>query len=84
MNHSRIERIRELFMKLKSGYDWCNRNKRNEAKKMELFERSKDIFDELEELGVCRSFSACIFFFSPEINDKLINQFGEKTIEKHV
>lgn len=81
MNNSRIERIRELFLKLKSGYDWCNKNKRNEARKMELFERSKDIFDELEGYGVSRSFSACVFFFSPEINDKLVNQFEIKPIE---
>lgn len=75
--NSRIEKIRELFLKLESGYDWCHKNEKNEAKKMELFERSIPIFEELEKLGVSRSFSACIYFFAPEITDTLVKQFNE-------
>lgn len=75
MNSSRIDRIRELFFKLKSAYEWSNKNDKNKARQMELFDRSKDMFDELEQLGVSRSFSACVFFFSPEITEKLMSQF---------
>lgn len=75
MNNSRIERIKELFLKLETGYEWCHKNEKNEAKKMELFNRSRSIFDELENLGVSRSFSACVFFFCPKITDELLNQF---------
>lgn len=78
MNPTRIERIRELLLILKQGYDWCHKNKRNEERKYDLFDRSMPIFKELETLDVSRSFSACVFFFGLEITDKLVNQFEEK------
>ncbi len=78
MNPSRIERIKELFLKLKVGYDWCHKNESYEKRQFELFDRSKPIFDELEQLGVSRSFSSTLFFFGPAITDELVQQFKEE------
>ncbi len=77
MNPSHIERIKELFLILKTAYEWSNKNECNKARQMELFDRSKPLFDELETLGVSRQFSATVFFFGPEINEKLVNQFKD-------
>lgn len=78
MNPTHIERIRELFIKLKKGYDWCHKNEANMKFQFVLFERSESIFKELEELGVHRQFSACLFFFGPLVTDELVNQFKNK------
>lgn len=78
MSHFRIERIRELFIKLKQGYDWCQKNEANKKRTYELFDRSEFIFKELESLGVSRSFSATLFIFGIPVTDDLVNQFNEE------
>lgn len=82
MNPSRIEQIKELFIKLKQGYDWCHKNEANMKRQFDLFDRSEPIFKKLEELGVSRQFSACLFFFGSEVTDELTNQFKEEQHEK--
>lgn len=78
MTHYRIERIKELFVMLKSGYDWCQRNKHDQVGTEELLKRSKLIFRELENLGVARIFSEALLIFGPLVTDKLVQQFDEK------
>lgn len=77
MNPSHIERIKELFLKLKQGHDWCQRNQHNQARIEELFKRSETIFQELESLGVSREFSQALFIFGPLMTNELVNQFRE-------
>lgn len=74
-SHSHIERIKELMIKLKSGYDWCQRHQDEPKRIQELFKRSEPIFVELEKLGVSRTFSESLFVFGPLVTDELVNQF---------
>lgn len=80
MSSTRIERIKELFKKLKLGYDWCQRNQHNQTGIEELFRRSEQIFEDLEKLGVSRDFSQALFNFGPLITEKLVQQFKDKEI----
>lgn len=82
MNPSHIERIRELFIKIKQGYDWCQKSEANMNRRDELFERSIPIFKELEELGVSRPFSDSLFYFGPLVTDELVKQFNDERYEK--
>ncbi len=82
MTPSRTERVRELFLKLKQGRDWCQRNQHSQQRIQELFERSEPIFLELENLGVARVFSEALLIFGSKAIDELVKQFkpigGEK------
>lgn len=82
MNPSRTERIRELFLKLKQGRDWCQRNQHNQQRIQELFKRSEPIFLELENLGVARVFSEALLIFGSKTIDELIEQFEPRGGEK--
>ncbi len=82
MNNYRINRIRELFIKLKSGYDWYQKNKHNQTGVNELFTRSEPIFEELEQLGVSKMFSESLLIFGPLITEELLQQFEDKDDQK--
>lgn len=75
MNHSHTERVKELFKILKLGYEWCQRNQHNQAGIQELLKRTEPIFQELENLGVSRTFSEALFVFGPLVTKGLVQQF---------
>ena len=82
MIHSHTERIKELFIKLKLGYDWCQKNRHNQMGVNELFRRSEPIFEELKSLGVSRQFSVSLLIFGPLITEELLQQFEDKDDQK--
>lgn len=73
----RIDRIRELFLKLKEGFSYMEKHPDEPEKNEILIERAKPIFNELETLGVSQEFSKALLIFGPFITDKLIEQFYE-------
>lgn len=75
ITHSRMERIKELFLKLKSDYDLCHKDGESQKLKDKLFAENKPIFEELESIGVNTQFSATLFFFGSDITDQMLNQF---------
>lgn len=74
----RLVRIKELFTIIRDKYEQHQKYPKNQDLKDRLFTECTPVFDELEALGVERSFSSTLFFFGPEINDKLVNQFREQ------
>jgi len=71
----RLNRIRGLFLKLKSGFDYMEKHPDNVEKNEVLIERAKSIFEELEKLGVSQEFSKALLIFGPLVTDELVNQF---------
>jgi hypothetical protein len=78
-SQERLVRIRELFFEIKEKYNQHSKYPKNQDLKDKLFDECKPIFDELETLGVERTFSSTLFFFGPEIDDKLVGQFRDST-----
>ncbi|MBI2017434.1 hypothetical protein HYS92_00125 [Candidatus Daviesbacteria bacterium] len=65
-----------MFKKLKLGYDWCQRNQHNQTGIEELYKRTEQIFQELESLGVSRTFSEALFVFGAFSNHEVLH--GQK------
>lgn len=80
MTQSHIERIKELFKKLKLGHEWCQRNGKDQSGCWEMYLRSKPIFQELEKLGVSRQFLEALFVFGPLVTEELTMQFADKKL----
>ena len=72
----RIERIRELFLKLKSGFDYMEKHPDNVEKNERLIKRAEPIFNELETLNVSQEFSKALLIFGPHITE-ILEQFEE-------
>ena len=53
----RIDRIKELFLKLKEGFSYMEKHPNEPEKNEILIIRAKPIFEELEGLGVSQEFS---------------------------
>lgn len=79
MNPSRIEQIKELFLKLKKGHFWYMRHQDETERIKELLNRSEPIFKELESLGVDKTFSLNLLIFGPLVTDELVNKFENQT-----
>lgn len=77
MTHPHIERVQELFKKLKTGHDWIMRHEDDTDQVQGLLDRSKVIVDELERLGVSRGFSTTLLIFGPLVTKSLVQQFEE-------
>lgn len=77
---TRINRIKELFIKLKLGHGWYVRHENDLTGVNELFRRSEPIFEELETLSVSRNFSESLLIFGPLITNELLRQFEQKDL----
>lgn len=78
MTNSHTERIRELFIKLREGNKWYMRHHEDAEKVNELMIRSEPIFDELDKLGVERTFSQSLLIFGTAFIEDLVVQFEKK------
>ena len=73
----RLGRIKELFSKLKLGFEYMQKNPDNVEKNERLIERAKPIFYELETLGVSQEFSKALLIMGSLITPSLLEQFVE-------
>lgn len=68
-------------MKLRKGHNWARENLdtdyQPDIKWQELYSRSIPIFEELEKLGVERTFSEALLVFGPLVTDSFVSQFKE-------
>lgn len=64
------ERIREIFTKLKKGHDLYKRG--DDAYKERITKACDGLFNELEELGICRIFSESLLFWGKEFVDSVV------------
>lgn len=71
-------RITELFSLLIKGHKWLELHEHETERCEALIERSGKIFDELESIGVDRTFSCCVLVFGPKISHELVNGFVKK------
>ena len=72
---SRLDKIRELLLKLKAGFDYMEKHPDEPEKNQRLIERAKPIIEELKTLGVHETFSLALLVNGPIITDDLTNQF---------
>ena len=73
----RIDRVKELFLKLKEGFKYMEKNPDNVEKNQRLIERAKPIFDELETLGVSQEFSKALLIMGGIVDNPTVEQFIE-------
>ena len=78
----RVDRVKELFIKLKNGFDWMESHPDNVAGIEALIERAKPILDELESLGVDRPYATALFFFGGIVNQQFLDQFRQDILNK--
>jgi hypothetical protein len=76
MDTQRLNKIREYFIKIKKAHDWAEKNADNrQADYQTLLDRLEVVYNELELLGVSKTFSAALFIFNPNMEAYLVEQF---------
>lgn len=73
----RLIQIEKLLWELKKGADWYNSNPDDREEFKALYLEAQAIFNELEVLGVPRTFSESVLIFGPESTTQLVLQFEE-------
>lgn len=74
----KINKIKALFLKIKAGHNWMQRNPDDAYEIESMLERAEElIYPELEELGVSKDFSRALLIFGPYITESLVRQFDD-------
>lgn len=80
-NH-RLDQIRQCFLNLKKGHEWARKHE-NDSEYANLYqkllERVEQIYNDLEVLGVSKTFSSAVFIFGPELTQGLVAQFRKNS-----